>query len=103
MLHTFSKVSAMVHVLYRGTIEGTFENLCLANPRRYAARISVNVKRVGNGTSAYIYMVWQKRPLYMENQAYLYGKKGLFVWQKRPLDMANGPIYMTNEAYLYGK
>ena len=27
--HTFSKVSAPVHVQYKGTIESTFENLCL--------------------------------------------------------------------------
>jgi hypothetical protein len=38
----------------------------------------------------------QKRPIYMGKEAYLYGKRGLFIWQKRP-------IYMAKEAYLYGK
>jgi hypothetical protein len=53
--------------------------------------------------------------IYMTNEAYLYGKRGLFIWQMMPLYMANkayfiwqmrpiymeneGPIYMENEAY----
>jgi len=35
-------------------------------------------------------------PIYMEQEAYLYGKRGLFIWKKRP-------IHMEKEAYLYGK
>jgi hypothetical protein len=37
--------------------------------------------------------VWQKRPIYMPKEAYLYGKRGLFIRQKRP-------IYKAKEAYL---
>ena len=32
----------------------------------------------------------------MAKEAYLYGKRGLFIWQKRP-------VYMAEEAYSYGK
>jgi len=38
----------------------------------------------------------QKRPVYITKEAYLYGKRGLFIWQKRP-------VYMAKEACLYGK
>ena len=41
---------------------------------------------------AYLYgkrclFIWQTRPIYMAKEAYLYGKRGLFIWQKRPLVM----------------
>ena len=54
---------------------------------------------------------WQKRPIPVSKETYLYGKRGLkisipqvcasvkrdlFTWQKRP-------VYMAKEAYLYGK
>jgi len=28
--------------------------------------------------------LWQKRPISMAKEAYFYGKRGLFLWQKRP-------------------
>ena len=35
-------------------------------------------------------------PIHMAKEAYLYGKRGLFIWQKRPIHAAKG-------AYSYGK
>ena len=42
---------------------------------------------------AYLYgkrglFIWQKRPVYMAKEAYLYGKRGLFTWQNRPIEFS---------------
>jgi len=81
----------------------------------HLSRTGLGFRVSGVGLGTYLYgkrdlCIWNKRPIYMEKETYLY----LCIWQKRPMHMAKEtclylciwqkrPMHMVKETYLYGK